>query len=87
VVVVVAVVVAVAVPVDVVVVVVAADAVPPRAVKIPVYAGFFTRSSSQGHAAPCPEKVSGTQEYLSVQSQMVMPTQSSVSTHASTVLA
>jgi hypothetical protein len=68
------------------VVVEVAVAVPPRAVRMPVYAGFFTKFASHGHAAPCPEKVLGTQEYLSVQSQMVIPTQPLVSTHAPTVL-
>lgn len=30
---------------------------------IPSYAGFFTKFSSQGSAAPWPEKTLGTQEY------------------------
>lgn len=60
---------------------------PPRAERIPEYAGFLTKFESQGQAAPWPEKVPGTQEYLSVQSQMVTPTQPLVSTQAPTVLA
>jgi hypothetical protein len=68
-------------------VVVVEVAEPPRAVRIPVYAGFLAKFESQGQAAPCPEKVPGTQEYLSVQSQMVIPTQPLVSTQAPMVLA
>lgn len=60
---------------------------PPSALRIPVYAGFLTKFESQGQAAPWPEKVLGTQEYLSVQSQMVIPTQRWVWTQAATVLA
>lgn len=60
---------------------------PPSALRIPVYAGFLTKLASQGQAAPWPEKVPGTQEYLSVQSQTVIPTQRWVWTQAATVLA
>jgi hypothetical protein len=43
------------------------EAVPPSAVLIALYsAGFFTMLVSHGVAAPCPENVLGTHEYLSV---------------------
>lgn len=39
---------------------------PSSAATMPEYASFFSRFSSQGNAAPVPEKVLGIQEYLSV---------------------
>ena len=39
-----------------------------------VYAGLGVRSLENRQASPCPEKVEGTQEYLSSKSQTVIPT-------------
>src|SRR5262245_6216215 len=51
------------------------DTVPPNAVTIALYAGLGSIFWSKMSAAPWPEKKPGTHEYLSVYSQIVMPTQ------------
>lgn len=57
----------------------------PRALITDVYAGFVLRSLFHRHASPWPEKVLGIQEYLSVKSQTVIPTQFVVARQALTV--
>lgn len=65
---------------------VAVETEPPRTLMTDVYAGLVERSSFHRQASPWPEKVPGIQEYLSVKSQSVIPTQLSVARQALTVL-
>jgi hypothetical protein len=59
---------------------------PPRRLMTDVYAGLVLRSAFHRQASPSPENVLGIQEYLSVKSQSVMPTQSLVARQEPTVL-
>jgi hypothetical protein len=61
-------------------------AAPPRRLMTEVYAGLVLKSAFHKQASPWPEKVLGIQEYLSVKSQSVIPTQSVVARQALTVL-
>jgi hypothetical protein len=54
-------------------VVVVVVTVTPNPANNPSYAGFLTKFSSHGSAAPYPSNTLGTQLYLSVQSQIVKP--------------
>jgi hypothetical protein len=60
---------------------------PPSTLIMAVYAGAVVKFAYQRHASPSPENALGIQEYLSVKSHTVIPTQFVVARHAPTVLA